>query len=262
VGFAKVTRDLTERRNLEESRLRSARAEEGIRVRDEFLSIASHELRTPLTTMLMQLQGLQLLVQKSAPSIAPRFDRAVRAGKRLSRLVDSLLDVPRMASGGFTLQRERFDLVEAVGQLVHALLDTTAHANRRIEFAADGPVVGEWDRSRIEQVVSNLLDNAVKYSEGAEVVASVFANGEDAVIVVSDGGPGIPDESLARIFGKFERAASTSHYGGLGLGLYVAQQIVEAHRGSIRAFNKPDGGATIAVRLPLVPPADTEDGAS
>jgi len=112
---------------------------------------------------------------------------------------------------------------------------------------------GRWDRLRIEQVLTNLISNAIKYAAGVPIHVSLAREADTAVIEVRDGGPGIPENELSRIFERFERAASAHNYGGMGLGLYVAQQIAGAHGGAIVASNLPSGGARFAVRLPLDP---------
>jgi hypothetical protein len=115
-------------------------------------------------------------------------------------------------------------------------------------------VSGHWDRLRIEQVLTNLISNAIKYAAGQPIQVSAARDGDMAVVQVRDRGPGVPEDQLSRIFERFERAASKRHYGGMGLGLYVARQIVEAHGGTIAAANAIDGGACFTVWLPLAPP--------
>jgi len=257
VGFAKVTRDLTERRRLEEERLHLAQAEESIRLRDEFLSIASHELKTPLTALQLQLQNMQKKIAALDDSLAPRITRAVRSGQRLADLIEALLDVSRIATGRFELRRECFALGAAAGEVVERLQDTAAKEGCTVTLQAAPDLVGFWDRLRVEQVLTNLLANAIKYGAGSPVSVIVRADGRDAEMEVTDGGPGIPEDDLHRIFGRFERASSLRNYGGLGLGLYVARQIIEAHGGTVTARNLPDRGARFVVRLPRLdcPPA-------
>jgi PAS domain S-box-containing protein len=253
IGYGKVTRDLTQRRRLEEERVRLVQAEESIRLRDEFLSIASHELKTPLTALQLQLQGLAPRVGALDPAMVPRFARAIRSGQRLSDLIEALLDVSRIATGRFELKRELFDMGEAVRDLVERLRDSATKSGCELVVTAPEGIVGAWDRLRIEQVLVNLLSNALKYGAGNPVRVEVTRDGPDALIEVRDAGPGIREEDLARIFGRFERASSIRHYGGLGLGLYVAREIVEAHHGAVSAQNSSGGGAVLVVRLPIRP---------
>jgi PAS domain S-box-containing protein len=250
LGFAKVTRDLTERHRLDDERLHRARAEEAVRLRDEFISIASHELKTPLTTVQIELQSLQELTT-APPQLAKRIGRAARNADRLATLIESLMDVSRIAVGSLTLKLETLDLSEVVSQMADWLRPSATKAGCELRFSTTGPIHGAWDRLRLEQVVLNLCGNAFKYGAGQPVALSVSRVDDRAAIDVSDGGTGIPERDLARIFGRFERAASKRHYGGLGLGLYVSREIVEAHHGTICARNLPDGGARFSVDLPI-----------
>jgi PAS domain S-box-containing protein len=263
VGFAKVTRDLTERRLLENERLSRARAEEAVRLRDDFLSIASHELKTPLATLQIDLQGLSDGRGACDDRAMRKVERALRSTKRLTALVDSLLDVSRIATGQLALKAERFDLSLVLTQLVDGLQSSAARAGCVLTIDAQAALFGTWDRLRVEQIVMNLIFNAFKYAAPGAVAIAVTPDDGAALIEVRDHGPGIPAEALARIFTRFERAAPLKHYGGLGLGLYVSRQIVEAHGGSIAARNPSDGGAVFTVRLPTrVVPAATLPGAA
>ncbi len=253
LGFAKVTRDLTERRNAEAERLRLAQAQESIRLRDEFLSIASHELKTPLSAVQLQLESLLQASQALDARLRNKVERAHKSGTRLTELVETLLDVSRIATGRLTLSRRRFDLTRSVEDIVGRYREQATQAGCELILQLDSPVQGEWDPLRLEQVVTNLLTNALKYAAGTPVSVAVQAEGDHAVLRVSDQGPGIPPSEWARIFGRFERAASMRHYGGLGLGLYVAHQIVEAHEGTISVEAVEPRGARFIVTLPLSP---------
>ena len=162
---------------------------------------------------------------------------------RLAQLVETLLDASRIASGRFELSRERFDLGEAVRQAAEHLRETAARAGCELVVTTDAGLIGWWDRLRIEQVVTNLLANAFKYAAGSRVEVSVVSSEGEAVLSVQDHGPGIAAADVERIFGRFERAVSMRHYGGMGLGLYVTRQIVEAHGGAVEAANPPEEGA-------------------
>ena len=251
-GFAKVTRDLTERRKLEQERIKAAIAEEGVRLRDEFLSIASHELRTPLSSLMLQLESLGSRFAAIDDEAARRLVRATRSGERLAQLIESLLDVSRFAAGKLELQRTRLDLRVVVAEVVDSMQASAESAQCPLALTvSDDPVLGEWDRLRIGQVVTNLLGNAFRYAAGAAVDVDVRAEGDWGILTVCDHGPGIRDEDLARIFGRFERGMSMRHFGGMGLGLYLVQQIAEAHGGTATADNLSAGGARVRVRLPL-----------
>ena len=251
LGFAKVTRDLTERREAEEQRLRLAHAEEAIRLRDEFLSIASHELKTPLTALHLQLQTLRRFLASAEPAVTSRLEQAMRSTDRLSALIGELVDVSRISIGRFELVRSSFPLKDAVRSAVERLEASAVAARCPVTVALESDVTGSWDRRRVEQVVTNLLANAMKYGAGTPIEILVTSGEGEGVLVVSDGGPGIPDEALDRVFDRFERAVPMHNYGGLGLGLYVSREIVNAHGGSITAQNVPGAGARFTVRLPV-----------
>ena len=251
VGFVKITRDLTERRKGEEERLRLVQAGEAIRLRDEFLSIASHELKTPLTALQLQLLNTRERVPPGDDKAASSMDRARRIADRLGQLVEALLDVSRIATGRFKLNLEAFDLGEAVREIADRLRDSASAAGCELSLEVGGSIQGRWDRLRIEQVLMNLISNAIKYAARRPVHVSLVRERDTAVIEVRDRGPGIPEDAIGRIFERFERAVSARNYGGMGLGLYVARQIVEEHGGTITASNLPAGGASFVVRLPL-----------
>jgi PAS domain S-box-containing protein len=253
IGFTKVTRDLTERRHLEDGRLRLAQAQEALRLRDQFLSIASHELKTPLTALHLQLQALHDRKDFLDERTARKIERAYRATDRLVALVESLLDVSRIATGKLSLEYASFDLVESAREVVEQLHEAALNAGCDVSLEAQGPVAGSWDRLRIEQVLTNLLWNALNYAVGAPVQVTIRRESDTAVLRVCDGGPGIPEQDLLRVFGRFERGSAPG-YGGLGLGLYVARQITEAHGGTIIAANRAEGGACFTVLLPFLRP--------
>jgi len=239
-GFTKVTRDLTERRKADEERFRLAQTREAVRLRDEFLSIASHELRTPLTALQLQLHIVSERFSGDE-ALGARIHKALRAGGRLADLIETLMDVSRIATGRLELRFETFDLVVAAREVGERLRDSATQAGCALSFEGDASVVGTWDRLRVEQLVTNLVANAIKYAPGAPIVVTVRKEDGDGVLEIRDRGPGIREDALARIFERFERAAAPGS-GGMGLGLYVARQITEAHRGSITA-NNVDGTA-------------------
>jgi PAS domain S-box-containing protein len=249
VGFTKVTRDLTDRRRLEDERVETAKAHEAVRLRDEFLSIASHELKTPLTALQLQLQGLMEQSPPIEATVARKIERASRASSRLGQLVESLLDVSRIATGRMTLTFESFDLVDVAREVIERMRAAARQADCVVSLEWALPVTGRWDRLRVEQILMNLLSNAFKYAAGSPVGVFVAEDGPFARIEVRDAGPGFPGGDTSRLFRRFERAASTS-YGGLGLGLYVSSQIAEAHGGTITASAVEPRGASFVVRLP------------
>lgn len=238
---------------MEEERLRLAQAQEAIRLRDEFLSIASHELRTPLAALQLQLLGISDQLAPDDEGMTKKVDRARRVGDRLAQLIEALLDVSRIATGKLTLHFDAFNLIDAAREVTERLRESALAAGCELSLATADRIDGRWDRLRIEQVLTNLISNSIKYAAGTPIQVSASRQHDVAILNVQDKGPGIPEADLSRIFRRFERASSTNHYGGLGLGLYVAQQIAEAHGGTIVASNVPGGGACFTVRLPLTP---------
>jgi PAS domain S-box-containing protein len=232
-------------------------AQQAIRVREEFLSIASHELRTPLTPLRLHLHDLLRRARSAGLAAQPpdivttRLESASRQVDRVSRLVSNLLDVTRIVSGHVSLEREQVDLAALVREVLERADPEVQRGNYRIQLETTGAVIGSWDRLRIDQVVTNLVSNALKYGQGRPVDIKVTREGGRARLSVRDHGIGIPSDQLERIFGRFERAASERTYGGLGLGLYIVRRFVEAHGGLVRVESPPGEGATFTVELPL-----------
>lgn len=250
-----VTEGVRSRQRVEALR---AEAEQAVRLRDEFLSVASHELKTPLTSLTLKLQSSARLIDRSGGAEdsergAVEFMR--RQVRRLSDLVNDLLDVSRISSGRLTLELERVNLSELVGEITSRFEVEATRAGCTIDVATAPDVVGTWDRLRLEQVLTNLLTNAIKYGAGKPIHVELEQDGGRAKLIVRDAGIGIAPEALGRIFGKFERAVSDRHYGGLGLGLFITHQIVEAMGGTIGVETELGHGATFKVELPLSPPA-------
>jgi PAS domain S-box-containing protein len=248
-GLIGIARDITDRKRLE-GELRHA-----VTGRDEFLSIASHELRTPITTLALQLDALRRLVDREFPDggtekMIRRIEMAVRQTNRLTALVNGLLNVSRISLGRFRLDLEDFDLSNLVREVAEGFSDEAARAGYSVSLRIVPVLIGRWDRSRIEQALTNLLSNSIKYGAGKPIEIDLTAEGSGVELAVRDQGIGIASEELTRIFGRFERAVPSKHYGGLGLGLYVAREIVEAHGGSIVAVSRPGEGATFTIRLP------------
>jgi signal transduction histidine kinase len=231
-------------------------ARDAVRVREEFLSVAGHELRTPLTAVQIHLELAVRAVQR-AP-VQPdrvhdpkkRLQDADRLLRRLSGLVEQLLDVSRFGSGRLVLQPEEVDLSALAQEVIDRLKEEAARSGTPLALSAAPAVTGRWDRARLDQVLSNLLSNALKYGLGRPIDVEVRGEGGDAIAVVRDRGIGIAAESHARIFSKFERAASERQFGGLGLGLWICREIVEAMQGRIQVESSPGNGAVFTVRLP------------
>lgn len=227
-----------------------------IAARDVFLSVASHELKSPITSALLQVQQAERLLRRDgtpADAVSQRLSATAGSVARLGGLVEALLDVSRIATGRFVLERARFDLSEVVRDVAARFGDAARRGGSDLEVAIAPGIAAEGDRLRIEQVLTNLLANALKYGAGTPVRVSLRRDGPRAVLEVADHGIGIAPEDQARIFERFERAVPAHHYGGLGLGLWIARQIVDASAGSIRVESAPGRGATFSVDLPVLP---------
>jgi signal transduction histidine kinase len=225
-------------------------AQEGNRVRDDFIAIASHELRTPFTSLQLAAQALsrKYADEPDAQRFVATIERQVA---NLDGLVDRLLDASLVAGGPPSLVRSVVDLTDVARAAVAQLQEPLCTSGSALTVDAPEPVVGSWDRPRLAQVATNLLANAIKFGRGAPIDVIVRAQGKTATLVVRDRGIGIPPAEQARIFDRFERAVSSRHFGGFGLGLYISKAIVDAHGGSIEVTSRPGEGSTFLVRLPL-----------
>jgi PAS domain S-box-containing protein len=228
-------------------------AQAAIRQREEFLSIAAHELRTPLATLQLTTQSMLLALE--SPPLDLEFLRAralaaERQGLRLGRLINDLLDVSGIHAGLMRLQREKMDLVAAVAAVLSRLHDELARKRIDVAVHAPIPVEGRWDPDRLEQVITNLISNAVKYGQGRPVRITVREGTERVLLEVEDQGIGMNASVVGRLFNAFERGVAAGHYGGLGLGLYITAQIVRAHGGTITVRSAPGEGSTFTVALP------------
>jgi len=231
-------------------------ARDAVVVRDDFLSIASHELRTPCTSLRLGIEALLRHARNESISrLSPAFlERMLvttdRQSKHLLYLIDRLLDVSRFDSGQLDLNRDEADLSTIAFESVSELREEAARAGSEVSVHVNGRVQGNWDRSRIAQVCTNLLTNAIKYGSGKPIALRVSGDEENAILSVEDHGIGIPAEQQIRVFRRFERAVSPKHYGGLGLGLYICRQIVEAHGGTITLASTAGVGTIFTVTLP------------
>jgi signal transduction histidine kinase len=233
---------------LENARLYEV-AKEAIRARDELLLIAGHELRTPLTALqLMTDRLLRATLPNGSGAVPSAVDGIARQVRRFGALIDHMLDALSIRAAGVRLAPARCDLAAIVKGEVRRAADL---APGGITLDCPPEVTGQLDEVRVAQVVRNLLENAVKFGGGKPIDVTLSVDGGEAVLSVRDRGVGIPADRLSSIFHPFERAVPKEHYGGLGLGLYVAKAIVDAHQGSIAVASAPGEGSTFTVRLPL-----------
>jgi PAS domain S-box len=241
VGAVLVMRDITALQELD-------------RKKDEFLSVASHELRTPLTT----IKGYTQLIAQTINDL-PADERSTYLNAvlgeidRMMGLISELLDVSRIETNRLQIDRQSVRWLEFLQRRASAF--RVQNSARAILFSASIPeTVMQVDPDRIRQVVDNLLSNAVKYSpEASPIQVNVRVEGDTMITEVTDQGIGIPADELSKLFERFHRARNVSsrYYGGLGLGLYIAKAIVEAHQGTIGVLSEEGAGATFTIRLPL-----------
>jgi signal transduction histidine kinase len=259
VGLLTLHEDLQYERGLrtiaeEQSNRLVADLRGAVAARDEFLSVASHELRTPLTTLRLVTTTLSRKLARPVPEAGSDLSRQIavidRQVTRLETLTAALLDVSRITSGRLALHPEPVDLVVLVHEVVNRFRAGQAEGAPVIDFRSDASVTGEWDPSRLDQVASNLIANAISYGKGTPFQVSVDTVGDAARLIVRDEGIGIAADQRMRIFERFERAVSSSNYSGLGLGLWIAKQIVDAHGGQIEVDSELGRGATFTVTLP------------
>lgn len=227
---------------------------EALRHRDDFLSIASHELRTPMVTLKLYTDTLLAMLADATPQDLPRILGKVEAFKRdvvrVDGLIGRLLDMTRISNGRLDLEAEELDLGALAAEVAERFRDELSERSCLLELRVE-EVRGTWDRLRLEQVLTNLLTNAMKYGAGRPIDVEVRRDGARAVLTVRDRGIGIPEADQERIFERFERAVERRRYGGLGLGLWICRSAVEVHGGRIRVESRPGEGATFVVELPI-----------
>jgi signal transduction histidine kinase len=228
--------------------------QQAVRARDEFLSVASHELRTPLTTLELQVASLERAAAKGEAvppeKFSGRLDSITRQLDRLSSLVENLLDVSRVSAGRLALNLENVDLAQVVRDVLARFQDQLVSAQCELAVGLEEPCIGQWDRMRLEQIITNLLSNAIKYGPGKPIEVRLKSLTDACALTIKDNGIGIATEDQGRIFERFERAASERHFAGLGLGLWIVSQIVHAMGGQITVKSELGAGSVFTVSLP------------
>ena len=231
--------------------------EQAVRMRDDFMSIVAHEVRTPLNGLILetQLRKMHLARDNAAAFTLDKMqamvERDERQIKSLIRLIEDMLDVSRIRTGKLSIRPTRFDLSERVRNLLQNFAAQIEAAESSVTLVAEQPVVGQWDEFRIEQVISNLLTNALRYGAKSPITVKVYSERGEARVEVRDFGIGISEENQHRIFQQFERVTAKHAVAGLGLGLFISEQIVTAHGGTITVESRIGEGALFRVCLPL-----------
>jgi PAS domain S-box-containing protein len=261
VGASKIARDITENKRLQQQTEELLRREQSalkelaqaLTARDEFIAVAAHELRNPLHIFRLTLELLRRIAgDRARYAQMPRvIERASAHLSRLTALVDRLLDVTRIRAGGFDLYLQPVDLGKLVSDV--AARFSGEHVTLSVSLNVESSLHGLWDKLRLEQAVTNLISNAIKYGQGKPVAIRAYKADRQALVAVRDEGAGIPPEHLTRIFDQFERLSGNGNGEGWGLGLWITKRIVEAHGGTVQAESWIGRGSVFTIRLPLPP---------
>ncbi|MBD9443252.1 hybrid sensor histidine kinase/response regulator [Pseudomonas sp. PDM04] len=231
--------------------------QQAVRMRDDFMSIVAHEVRTPLNGLILETQLRKMHLARdnagafTLDKMQAMVDRDERQIKSLIRLIEDMLDVSRIRTGKLSIRPTRFDLSALVRNLLQNFAPQIDAAECTVSLDAEQPVLGNWDEFRIEQVISNLLTNALRYGAKSPISVKVYSEQNQARVEVRDAGIGIGEENQKRIFQQFERVTAKHAVAGLGLGLFISEQIVTAHGGTITVDSRIGEGALFRVCLPL-----------
>ena len=241
-----------------------AELERSVKMRDDFMSMVAHELRTPLNTLYLetQMRGMQLDKGNMGAFSEEQLRRMVaRDGRQIQsmiRLINDMVDVSRIRSGKLSIRPAQTELSALLERIVSDLAQRTEAAGGTIALEAPHPVEGVWDEFRVEQIIINLLTNALRYGGSKPVKITLEQVEGRARVEVRDQGVGISPEDQVRIFHPFERAGTKDVREGLGLGLYIARQLAESHGGTLEVDSVPEQGAAFCLTLPLQARYDPE----
>ncbi len=228
-----------------------------IRSRDEFLSIASHELKTPLTSMLLQTQHALHSIKSvslahfSIENLLKMLETVENQTKRLSRMINDLLNVSLITTGNLNIEPEELNLNTLVAEVLEEFSKRLERDNIGVVFHEEDIINGVWDKLRIEQAVTNIISNAIRYGEGKPIEVTIKKYYSNAQIIVTDHGIGMSKTTQKKIFDLFERGVAQETYKGLGVGLYITRQIIDAHGGTIKVMSKEGRGSTFILILPF-----------
>ena len=242
---------------IQEERKAKEEAQDAIRARDEFLSIASHELKTPLTTIILRIQSTldsilnQSLANFSGEKLVYSLNIAHDQTRRLQNLIKDLLNFSLITTGKLELEVKEDNLTDLVKSVVSRFEDHLAIAGCSVKIEADDVIKGLWDQVRLDQAISNLITNSIKYGEGSPIEITVKKDGNKALITISDKGIGIDPKLQKTIFERFKRGTADLKFQGLGVGLFIVKQIVEAHGGKIYVKSKLGEGSKFTIELPI-----------
>jgi PAS domain S-box-containing protein len=247
IGASKIARDITARLSIEQERERAVNdLKKALAARDEFIAIAAHELRNPLNVLTLMWRIFER--SDNLDKAWSQIEKSKTQLARLSSLIDRLLDVSRIRTGTFDLYLEEFGLSDLVRDVAHRFIDAEIQSPISLEVT---DITGRWDRLRLDQVVTNLIGNAIKFGQNRPIEVKLSRDDDHALITVRDHGIGISPESAKHVFERFERLEPRHDHEGLGLGLWISREIVLAHGGTIGVESEPGKGATFVVRLPL-----------
>lgn len=231
--------------------------EQALKMRDDFMSLVAHELRTPLNTLHVESQMRRMKLQRGdlgpvdKDTFSSMMERDARQIQNMIRLIEDMVDVTRITTGNLSIKEEEVDLSQLVTRVANDFTPQAQATGSDFKLDVIDGVVGHWDEFRIEQIIINLLTNALRYGGGKPVSINLTVGGDNAEIHVQDQGPGIPASEHARIFNKFERLGNNKVKEGLGMGLYIARQLAEAHKGSLKVASSVGEGARFTLCLPL-----------
>jgi signal transduction histidine kinase len=225
--------------------------EESLKMRDEFLSVASHELRTPITRILMGLGLMKKNNQIHDEKFLKYFKICEDSTQELITLMDNLMDVSRLRTGKLEIKRTKTNITNLMLNVLDNFKDPIRLNDNNVVFSHGGDIIGYWDQTRISQLFTHLVSNAVKYAPGKSIKIDLFQKDQNVFYEITDDGPGIPYQLQSKIFERFERASDYKRASGLGLGLYVSKQIVLAHNGEINLKSHPGKGTSFQVVLPI-----------